>query len=111
MGTPKIKKSLAYNDNGISDDFDLDYRSSQQLVSFKYELYHIFDSAEKEVWLLMKDSLTRYQQTPTYEKMAIGKALRKRGGRRDSHRLSMGSNVNGRGVTNFWKELRSQLSI
>jgi len=86
--------------------------TEEELVSFKYELYHVFDDAEREVWLLMKDSLTRYQQTDTYEKLAIGKALRSKRratGNKTSRGMSMDSNTGG--VSSFWKELRTQLSI
>jgi len=89
-------------------------QSEQELVSFKYELYHVFDDAEREVWLLMKDSLTRYQQTETYEKMAIGKALRSRNGRKGTAttRTHRGGSVTSTyGVGEFWKNLRSHLSI
>ena len=84
-----------------------------QLVSFKYELYHVFDDPEREVWLLMKDSLTRYQQTETYEKMAIGKALRSRNNRKGTAtRTHRGGSVTSTyGVGEFWKNLRSHLSI
>ena len=87
---------------------------STSLVSFKSELFHVFDAVEREVWLLIKDSLTRYQQTATYEKMAIGKALRKhrRGTDRASgYRVSTASQRAGGGVNGFWKEIRNQLSI
>ena len=79
--------------------------SDAEMVSFKSELFHIFDSAEKEVWLLMNDSLTRFQQTSTYEKMAIGKALRKRRGTGDA--ASSGSSGHSRGITSLWKKLSS----
>eukprot|EP01083_Nonionella_stella_P019600 54420_1 len=105
-------ESLALSGVREDDDTDKDIKEhveNANLVSFKYELYHVFDNAEREVWMLMKDSLTRYQQTSTYEKMAIGKALRKR------RKTNFGANdtiVDGnkdnhnRGVTNFWKELK-----
>lgn len=86
--------------------------NGQELVSFKYELYHVFDAAETEVWLLMKDSLTRYQQTKTYEKMAIGKALKQRRGTNGfkRRRLSATSTASGT-VSSFWRGIKKQLSV
>ena len=49
-----------------------------ETIKEKFELYHLFDEAEKEVWRLMKDCLVRFQQSKEYERLAIQTALKHR---------------------------------